>query len=366
VSADELAARRAASGKLFSLQLLRAVAATGVVIAHVRYDLFHHFALSKVLPGVLNAGTAGVDLFFVISGFVMVYSSESLFGRDRAAAIFLTRRVARIVPLYWLMSAVMIAYCAARGFAASDTGPAHAALSFLFIPYPRPSGEMSPVYGVGWTLNYEMFFYAVFALCLAARREVTVVRVGIALVVLAAAGGVWPGLPGALAVWADPIVLEFVLGMMLAVAYRRGVCVPVWAAAPMLIAALGLILAYNEWGTVLLPRWLGFGVPAALVVAAFALMERDVAIGWIDRVGDASYALYLCHPMVIAAARMLSLRGYIDPAAMPWAYLCGVTAASIGVALLLHRLVEAPLTGWARRLLAALAAPREGARAPIA
>ena len=212
----------------------------------------------------------------------------------------------------------------------------------------------------GWTLNYE-FLLPVFALCLAARREVTVARVGIALVVLAAAGGVWPALPGALAVWADPIVLEFVLGMMLAVAYRRGVCVPVWAAAPMLIAALGLILAYNEWGTVLLPRWLGFGLTAALVVAAFALMERDVAIGWIDRVGDASYAS-ICATRWSSPRRDAVAEGYIDPAAMPWTYLGGVTAA-IGVALLRRPAGRSALPGWARRPLAALAAPRELSRA---
>jgi exopolysaccharide production protein ExoZ len=187
---------RAASDKLFALQLLRAVAATGVVISHVRYDFLHHFGLPDGLPGFINAGAAGVDLFFVISGFVMVYSSETLFGRDRAATIFLVRRVARIVPLYWLMSALMIAYVAARGFAASDASPTQAVLSFLFIPYPRPSGEMSPVYGVGWTLNYEMFFYAVLALCLAARRAITVARVAIALAVLALAGWLLPGLPG--------------------------------------------------------------------------------------------------------------------------------------------------------------------------
>jgi exopolysaccharide production protein ExoZ len=358
VSTGGPAAGHAASGKLFALQLLRAVAATGVVVAHVRYDLLHHFGLVTALPGFLNAGAAGVDLFFVISGFVMVYSSETLFGRDRAAAVFLARRVARIVPLYWLMSAVMVAYCAVRGFAASETGPAHIVLSFLFIPYPRPSGEMSPLYGVGWTLNYEMFFYAVFAVCLAARRALTVVRAGIALAVLALVGGLWPGLPGALAVWADPIVLEFVLGMLLALGYRRGVRLPGWAVAPLLIAALALTLAYNEWGTVLLPRWLGFGVPGAMAVAALVLAPRDIAIGWVDRVGDASYALYLCHPMVIAAARMLALKGYLDPAAMPWLYLCGVTGASVGTALLLHRLVEVRLTGQARRLLAGWTAPR--------
>jgi exopolysaccharide production protein ExoZ len=356
--------RRAATGKLFALQLLRAVAATGVVIAHVRYDFLRHLGLPDGLPGMLNAGSAGVDLFFVISGFVMVYSSESLFGRDRAAAIFLARRIARIVPLYWLMTAAMIAYVAARGFAASDASPAHAALSLFFIPYPRPSGEMSPVYGVGWTLNYEMFFYAVFALCLGARREITVGRVAVALAALAVAGWLLPGLPGALAYWADPIVLEFVLGMILALAYRRGARLPVWASAPLAIAALALILLYNDAGTALLPRWLGFGLPAAMVVAALALVERDIAIAWIDRIGDASYALYLCHPVVVAAGRMLSLRGYLVPAALPWVYLCGVVAVSIGVALLLHRFVEAPLTGRARRLLAALATPRERVRAP--
>jgi exopolysaccharide production protein ExoZ len=357
--------RRTASDRLFALQLLRAVAAIGVVISHVRYDFLHHFGLPDALPGFLNAGAAGVDLFFVISGFVMVYSSETLFGRDRASAIFLVRRVARIVPLYWLMSVAMIAYVATRGFAASDTSPAHAALSFLFIPYPRPSGEMSPVYGVGWTLNYEMFFYSVFALCLGARRGVTVARVAAILAVLAIAGALLPGLPVTLAYWVDPVVLEFAIGMLLALAYRSGVRLPVWVAAPIMIGGLVLVVAnsgaWNAW----LPRWLGFGMPAAMEVAALALAKRDIAIGWIDRIGDASYALYLCHPIVIAVGRMASLKGYLNPAAMPWVYLCVIVAASTVVALLLHRLVEVPLTGRARRLLAALATPRERVGAPI-
>jgi exopolysaccharide production protein ExoZ len=153
--------------------------------------------------------------------------------------------------------------------------------------------------------------------------------------------------------------------MVLALAYRSGVRLPLWAAAPLLIGGLALTLLYNQTGATLLPRWCGFGLPAAMVVAALALAERDVAIGWIDRIGDASYALYLCHPVVIAVGRMLSLKGWLDPAAMPWLYLCGIVAASIGAALLLHRFVEAPLTGWARRLSTALTPPRERVRAPI-
>jgi peptidoglycan/LPS O-acetylase OafA/YrhL len=221
-----LSARRQAADKVFALQLLRAVAATGVVISHVRYDFLHHLSLTEQLPGFLDLGNAGVDLFFVISGFVMVYSSESLFGRDRAAVTFLMRRIARIVPLYWLMTVIMVVYVAARGFAVSDATPMLVAVSFFFIPYARPSGEISPIFGVGWTLNFEMLFYATFALALAARREVTVARVTALLALLILGSMLWPGLPMPLSYWSDPIVLEFAFGMMLALAYRADARLP--------------------------------------------------------------------------------------------------------------------------------------------
>jgi peptidoglycan/LPS O-acetylase OafA/YrhL len=259
----------------------------------------------------------------------------------------------------------MIAYVGARGFAASDASPALAALSFAFIPYPRPSGDISPILGVGWTLNFEMLFYAIFAAAFAARREVTVGRVAVALAALALTGALWPGLPMPLAYWSDPIVLEFALGMTLALIFRRGLRLPGWLAALLVIAALAQVTLYLALAEGSMPRWLGYGVPAAEIVAALTLARRDIAIGWIDRIGDASYALYLCHPVVIAAARMLALRGYLAPGAMPWLYLCGAVCGSVGAALVIYRLVELPMTGYARRLLGAVIMPRRHLRARL-
>jgi exopolysaccharide production protein ExoZ len=362
---DTPPARRSAAEKISALQMLRALAATMVVILHVRYDFIHHLSLAGWLPDFLDAGNAGVDLFFVISGLVMVYSSEALFGRDRAAATFLVRRIARIVPLYWLMTVVMIVYVAARGFAASDASPTLAAVSFLFLPYARPSGDISPVFGVGWTLNFEMLFYAVFALALGASRAVTVACVTVVLAALALAGTLWPDLPMPLSYWSNPIVLEFAFGMMVALMHRRGVRLPAALAVLLGAAALAQFALFVGYGPPQVPRWLGYGVPAAELVAALTLANRDIAISWIDRIGDASYALYLCHPLVIAAARMLSLKGYLTPAVAPWTYLCGVVISSVGAALLLHRFVELPLTAGARRLLEAVIRPRRQLRARL-
>src|SRR6185437_6250311 len=99
---------------------------------------------------------------------------EGLFRRSGAAREFLLRRIARIVPLYWLVTTVMLAYVLLRGFGPSDASPALALTSYLFIPYERPSGEMGPLYGVGWTLEYEMFFYGLFAVALFAQRNLAV------------------------------------------------------------------------------------------------------------------------------------------------------------------------------------------------
>ncbi len=156
-------------GQIASIQILRALAALMVVFSHVQADSFdtanragQHFAGFHMLP--LNAG---VDLFFVISGFIMVYASRRLFGTPRAGAQFMARRIARIVPLYWLatsLALILLGYEAARGKGAFP-GVWEILASFGFIPFARPQdGLVQPVTGVGWTLNYEMFFYAVFAL----------------------------------------------------------------------------------------------------------------------------------------------------------------------------------------------------------
>jgi exopolysaccharide production protein ExoZ len=113
-------------------------------------------------------GAAGVDLFFIISGFIIVYASEPLFGKPAGPQVFFLRRLIRIAPLYWTVTAFFIVLFLAspNGFAAtiaaSNTSIGAIIASFMFLPFARPDGTMFPLHSVGWTLNYEVFFYVIF------------------------------------------------------------------------------------------------------------------------------------------------------------------------------------------------------------
>lgn len=186
--------------RLAGIQALRFGAALMVVGAHL-------------IPGFENIGRHGVDVFFVISGFIMVYTSEALFGQVGAPRRFLLNRLTRIVPLYWLMTLLT----------ASIQHPtaAHTAMSLLFVPV-----DGLPVLSVGWSLNIEMFFYLAFSMALLVARRIAVqlvcgVLIGLVLL------GLSCDLPSAIKVyWATPQMLWFVIGMLLGNAYREGLPLP--------------------------------------------------------------------------------------------------------------------------------------------
>ena len=132
-----------------------------------------------------------MDLFFVISGFVMVWASWDTFGRWRAVAPFVWRRIVRIVPLYWLLTAATVAVAVAAPGSVSDgvrDGWGYIAASFAFVPWRRADGFVQPVLRVGWTLNYEMLFYALVACALPLPRRVALPVLLAALAALVMAG----------------------------------------------------------------------------------------------------------------------------------------------------------------------------------
>jgi exopolysaccharide production protein ExoZ len=345
---------------LSGVQALRALAATAVAVAHTGEEFAGHLALPGLVPDLVY-GAAGVDLFFVISGFVMVYASERLFGREGAFRTFMARRVIRIVPLYWAMTTVMLVYVLARGFAASDASPSLAFLSYVFIPYPRPSGGVSPLYALGWTLNYEMMFYLLFGCALFARRHIAVLAVAAVLVTFAIVHALVPRLPPQIDFWTNSIVLEFVFGMALALLYRRGVRLPQPIAY--LLAAAALAIFFGTLTSNPQPRWLVWGVPAAMLVASVALAGRSAFVpAVVIGLGDASYALYLTHPAVNLVARHAAWKGaYIPPATAPWLYLIATVVLSILVAFAVHYWAERPVSEYLKRKLAA---PRKRQVAP--
>src|SRR3954466_15061942 len=136
-----------------------------VVFAHAQSDTA--FQAARIGAGFARDGTlpwvAGVDLFFVTSGFIMVHASRGLFAAPGGARLFLTRRLIRIAPLYWMITAIsLVILAAAAGLGKAAFPPLGEILgSFAFAPYENARHEMRPIAGQGWTLNYEMFFYAV-------------------------------------------------------------------------------------------------------------------------------------------------------------------------------------------------------------
>lgn len=287
---------------------------------------------------------AGIDVFFVISGFVMVYASEPLFAAPGGAARFAARRIARVAPLYWLATTAFLASALLLGGVHAPLGgPAYVAASYLFIPWPRPDGVMHPLYEVGWTLNYEMFFYALFAAFIALPRRAA--ALGVSLVLLA--GVAWAPGDRVPAFWTDPITAEFVLGMAVACALREGASPSPRARAAMLLAAAGLLLALGLAAPDL-HRSLRFGLPAALAVAAASLGRPPSLPGWAARpmaaLGDASYALYLAHPFVMRALQLVWLRLHWTGATAAWAYVAAAMAGAAAAALAVHAWVEAPAT----------------------
>lgn len=286
-----------------SIQILRGVAALLVVIFHVGVLMSDRFgAVGQHL--LFRAGAAGVDIFFPISGFVMVVSTTTLVGRRGAWRTFLERRLVRIVPLYWLATTLklvmLIAVPSLALHAAMTTG--HTLGSYFFMFTPNPNGGTMPLVPVGWTLNYEMFFYAAFAAVLFLNMPL-VCTVGVAMAGAAAVGffhmTTWPPFEVL-----SPIVLEFVAGMIIArltlAGFRLGT-------APALL--LGVVALACLVGTDALPeavlnegRVLYWGVPGAvLVLAAVSLEPYVTSEVWAlpRRLGDASYSIYLSHGFVI-------------------------------------------------------------------
>jgi peptidoglycan/LPS O-acetylase OafA/YrhL len=344
------------SAQLKSIQALRAVAALGVLTLHA--------ATEKVTflggePGPFKnflLGAAGVDLFFVISGFVMVYSSESLFGRRDGPRKFLSRRIARIGPLYWAVTAAIIAYIyAVHGAKLWEIySPASLVASFLFWPYPRIDGFAFPVHLLGWTLNFEMFFYAVFAAAILLPRRAAVAAVCVALAALVTLGR-HATLPLPFLFWANPIVLEFCLGMLIAAAYREGVrLAPAAAWALGIAACLAFAAMHNPpqaWGEWRLLFW---GLPSAALVASCALSESTWRPGPAGRffglLGDASYSLYLVHPLAFPLVRWTAGR-WFDFSSVPWVYAGVAFVAAIAASVACYWAFERPITRALQRRL---------------
>ncbi|RDJ25540.1 acyltransferase [Bosea caraganae] len=331
-----------------------------VAVHHVQPDaaVLAQRSGAAFTPSYLLPWMAGVDIFFVVSGFIMVHSSEKLFDNRDGPRLFLLRRLARIVPLYWAATTLFLLVALLLPAALNSGAPSLAQIagSYLFWPTVSTEGLAQPIYSLGWTLNYEMLFYVLFGLALFLPRAAVVPAVTLGLAVIVGANWMAGTLPLPFGFWGQPIVLEFAAGMGLALLRRRGFRLPGeyrWLAAGLGVAIL--LVAARLPG--IMTSWTMFafhGSAAALLVMAASSGSGQSApsalVRGLAEVGDASYALYLVHPFAIRGLREVFLR--IAPG-WPLLFVLVALVAAVIAALVVYRWFERPMTRALRRVLRA-------------
>ncbi|MEO0607330.1 MAG: acyltransferase [Pseudomonadota bacterium] len=335
-------------GKMIhNLHFLRGVAALMVVAHHGLYVLYRNDLIDHH-PGL---GVLGVDLFFVISGFVIVISTKP----TTTPIDFLRRRFLRVVPLYWLVTLCVFGLFIVDSLAGESSNlPTLAELikSLLFIPYEPVIERSMPVLLVGWTLYFEVFFYLIFFIGLSVLTvDKVVFGVGLAIAAFAALGLVIPSTLVSLNFYSNPVILEFVWGMILAVIWKQH---RAWLSKlhPLMVYAMvGFGLAFLVLSNGAHNPFVA-GIGAALLIGAalgFEVRGQVVKSNLSNFFGNISYALYLIHfTYFFIAEAILTNMGLIDNFA---ATLTGLVAAFIGACFLAwmsFRLVETPLAQLAR------------------
>ena len=337
------------------IQVLRAIAALSVAVGHTQRNAILVAAANhrEFDPILLDLTEAGVDLFFVISGFVMVFASRDLFAKPGGGLVFLSRRIARIVPLYWSMTTIFLTamLVSPNLIPVGRLGPAEILASYFFVPYYRPEEHwMHPVYSVGWTLNYEMFFYAVFGCVIAFPVKRALMVLTAVFCTLTVAGVIFRPAPGIFFFWSRPIILEFVMGAWIGyvrltefrVTNRTAAILVLAGAAGFALQVIIGIYAHGYW------RPLVWGLPAAAIIAAATLSNWNIAARGVWKpmvlLGGASYALYLVHPMAVHAMHLLWVKLGLPAYASETVYFFVTLAPLPLVAVAIYLCFEKPVT----------------------
>ncbi|GAA3596242.1 acyltransferase [Kineosporia mesophila] len=336
---------------LRNVQALRGIAALAVVIAHISDSSGIE---RKWLAGdwywtgfMHDPGQAGVDLFFVISGLIMVVTTKRLVAGDATARRFLLRRAIRIYPAYWIATLPILALFLVKPDMVNSSmeDPPRILESLLLLPQPG-----LPLLMVGWTLTFELYFYLIFALVLflplAARLPALTVW-GAATVGLAylfeGSSNPW------LATTAAPIVLEFLFGAVVGWLIVRGTFVLPWLFTLGGVSGAVAVLALGDFpGPWYRPL---VGLPIAVAVYGIVGLERRsdlVAPQWLQTVGDASYSMYLWHVLVLTALGRVVLVRLPESSLIHGAALVFSLVAVLVSSLIAYRVVEKPLTEMLR------------------
>jgi len=291
---------------------------------------------------ITDLGAAGVHIFFVISGFIMVHTSFSSDGTPVSPARFLKRRFIRIFPIYWIYALLYLLFHNTFG-SGFNLSIKEAVYSLLLLP-----GYSSLIIGPGWTLSYELYFYTCFAVALMFRLSLCLVSLSL-LFVTSIALRIYAGLSDEAHVFTNPLLIEFLLGAWAAYFRARFSFTGAAIANVLTLLALVTFLGGVFAGYHVFPSAITWGVPSALLVAGLVLSERaghiPAMVSKLARLGDSSYSLYLLHILLIDAALIpLARSGLMGSLSFLLIPLCfALTVLCITMAHLAYEFLERPL-----------------------
>jgi exopolysaccharide production protein ExoZ len=343
-------------GRLSNIQALRAIAALLVILSHALHEatgIAAQFGHGPLTSG-FHPWTAAVDVFFIMSGFILLAISYEKFGTPNSSREFFLRRLVRAVPLYWLLTSLVL-LTALRMPTMLNVPIADARqvlASYLFWPYPRGEGELRPVLALGWTMNLEFFFYILLALSLAFSRRLGLSLLGTVLVGVVLLQQMHPIASDATRFYGGAMTLDFVLGMGIAIAYRSGLRLPAWLCWSAAIVAVAIILQTESANPDELKWFWTISLPACLLVAAAVfgpqLPRSRSWQRWLILVGDACYSTYLLQPFALRPAAKLWTVVIGDRISL-WVFVAFGSSLAILGGLACFHYFETPLTKYLNR-----------------
>lgn len=327
-----------------SVQSLRGIAALFVLAQHICF---------------IGRGAFGVDLFFLISGFIMMYTTE------KETEHFLLKRLIRIIPLYYFMT--IISYIALllfpQLFEQTTASPVYLIKSLMFIPFSM-GGVTQPLLRVGWTVNYEMLFYLLFFAAMKISKRYRALICSGMLVLLVLIGQWVPEGTEPFSFWTDSILLEFAAGMALFYAFRF------WStreeyhteddllpeASVMLLLVCAVLFAcewcsYDSSFLCSLPQAVRWGIPSTLILWLMLVAGIRVKMPkFLVRLGDMSFSIYLIHYYPMRLLNKL-LNNTKQPDLRAILITCAAVLITLAVSWLCYRLIEKKLTVWLKEKL---------------
>ncbi|RIQ13049.1 acyltransferase [Bordetella avium] len=347
----QLARRKDGLMDIFTIQYLRSMAAMRVVAVHL-YPQLERMGYNGYW---LQWLASGVDIFFVLSGFLMWVTTCN---KNIGVWDFYRRRIVRIVPLYWVLTSVAVAVMliAPQLLQSKSFDLLNVVSSYFFFMTPNPQGLVEPVLTVGWTLNYEMMFYVIFGIALLMPTTWRFATVTVVFLSMSMVGWFFvdTSAPSVLASYTSDIVLEFVLGMGIGVWFtrsdKRGSARLGWMLIIGGLSVIALLSVIAPPGT---SRLLVQGVPAAAIVMGAILLDRFNVlprVSWLHKLGDASYSIYLSHAFVLSALSQVWRKLHLDALPGGWVGFCVVgMLMSTVVGILVYHWLERPLIRFFKR-----------------